>query len=95
MDRGRIRPGEPEEADGQTNTAKESWGKTGFGGSTEARSLAFCFRGNTRIAFVVGDSVDDGQHHADSDADEGQAADTLAPATILLEDDGEGGEQHI
>ena len=49
----------------------------------------------THIPLVVEHGANDCQHHANGDSAKGEAADTRAPSTTLLEDDGECGEAHV
>lgn len=44
---------------------------------------------------LFGDRVGDADHRSNHDAEEGEVADTVAPAATLLGDDGKGAEEHV
>jgi hypothetical protein len=41
------------------------------------------------------DDVCQGKHKSNKNAEEGKSADTRGPSSLLLEDDGESGEEHL
>ena len=86
-----VGPREPEQAGGQADGAEHAWGEAGLGRGAGCAGGG----GGAEVALVVGDGVGDGGEHAGGDAEEGEAADAGAPAAVLLEDDGEGGEHHV
>ncbi|KAK1251051.1 hypothetical protein MKX07_005606 [Trichoderma sp. CBMAI-0711] len=91
MDAGPVGPREPEQADRDQDGAKNGGRQTGFRRSNTIRRLG----GRSNVSVVVEDGSDGGQGHANGNADEGQAANTGAPATALLEDNGKGGKAHV
>ena len=90
VDLGAVSPCEPEEADGEEDGADDGEGQAGFG-----RRHAAVLIGDASVALVVEHGVTDREHHADGNTNESQTTDARAPATDLLEDDGEGGEHEV
>ena len=85
-----VGPGEPEDADRESDGCDHGAGQACFGGC-----LAAVFALDARVALVVDDAVRAAEEDADGDADEGEAGDALGPAALFLEDDGEGAEEHV
>lgn len=94
VDAGVVGPREPEQPEGEADGADFGRRESSLGWRAD---FSFGDSGvrDAVVALVVGDGVDDGGEHADCDAEEGQAADALAPASFLLEHDGESGEHHV
>jgi hypothetical protein len=85
-----VGPGEPEEADGDCNTAKHGGRQT---------SLRWCetlvLIAKPGVALVVPNAVSYGDDHTDSHTKEGKAANTRTPAAVLLVDNWERAKQHV
>ena len=94
MDGRVISPREDEKADRDADTSYHCRGQAGFW-----RCADFAFGDGSGfsafVAVVVWNGVDDSGEHADCDAEEGETTNAFAPAAVLLEDDGEGGEHHV
>ena len=94
VDGGVVGPCEDEKADRDADASYHCGGKAGF---WRCADLAF---GNPSffsalIALIIWDCVDNCGDHTDCDTEEGETTDAFAPAAVLLEDDGEGGEHHV
>ena len=94
VDLGPVGPREPEQAHRQQHRADQR-GRQARLGRRVVQALGLGGGVGARVAPVVRDDVREREHEADGDADEGQAADALAPAAPALEDDGEGREAQV
>jgi hypothetical protein len=94
MDRRVVCPREPEHTDGKADATDKRGREACLGGR---RVFPFRLVGvlDFPVARVVPKNVEDGNNKAYSNTKECEAANTLGPPARLLEDDGEGGEEHV
>lgn len=90
MDAVAVRPGKPEHAHWDQDGTNKTRGQTSL-----RRCRSIVGRSNAHVPLVVKHASNDSTSHTNCDTDESQAADTSAPALVLLEDDGEGCEAEI
>lgn len=95
MDGRGVCPSEPEEADGEEDGAEEGGGQAGFRGCAGGGAGCGGGGGDAVVTFVVRDGVDDCREHAHRDAEEGEATDTLGPATGALIHDRKSAEHEV
>lgn len=91
MDAGAVGPREPEQANGNEDGAKDGGRQTSLGSSISIRRLG----GSLDVSVVVKNGSNGGNGHTNGNTKEGETTDTRAPATALLENNGESGEAHV
>lgn len=91
MNRGTVSPCEPEQANRQQNRAQNRRWQSSLGRSNTARGDSH----DALVSLVVKNAAHSRETHTDGDADESQATDSRAPATSLLENNGESSEAHV
>lgn len=91
MDAGPVGPRKPEQTNGNQDGAENGGRQTSFRGGSATGRLG----SDVVVSLVVKEGSNGRKGHADGNANEGKTANARAPATNLLEDNGEGGKAHV